>query len=107
MPFDAAPFLPQAPNNVPFESSNLFLDTLGVENPTLVQAQQAQNGDACVIDDAPAVVFARFFETTRKRVNGQIVFVQTEFSRWLSLSFPDDLGRRFIQENVRATLQLP
>lgn len=107
MSFDASPFLPQAPNGTPFQSANLFLDVLGTETPTLVQAQLAQNGDACVIDNAPAVVFARFFQTTRKRVNGQIVFVQTEFSKWLALSEPDPLGVRIIQESVRATLQLP
>lgn len=107
MPFDPSPFLPQPPNWTPFESNNLFIDVLGTETPTLVQAQLAQNGDACTIDNAPAVVFERFFQSTRKRVNGQIVTVQTEFSKWLALSPPDEFGTRVIQENVRATQQLP
>lgn len=88
-------------------STNLFLDLLGTETPTLVAAQSATAGDATLIDDASAVVRRRETVQVRRRINGQIQWVNEERTYWWRLSLPDSNGDRQIVEYVRATAQLP
>lgn len=88
-------------------STNLFLDLLGTEAPTLVPAQQAVAGDATLIDDAACVVRRLEVFQVRKRINGQIQWVNEQRTYWWRLSEPDTNGEQVISEYVRATAQLP
>lgn len=88
-------------------SENLFLDLLDTETPTLVAAQQAVAGDATLIDNASAVVRSRETVQVRRRINGQIQWVDEMRTHWWALLPPNSDGDRLIAEFVRATNQLP
>lgn len=100
-------FLSQPPNFIQVESANLWLDLFGTSNPEIVEdPEQAEEGQACLIKGNPSAIQKVEMVNSRKKVDGKIVYFSRKVSRFLQLSEPDELGRKFITLNSSFSDQL-
>lgn len=90
-------YLPQPPNYQLVESANLWLDLFGTSNPEVAEDPKlAVEGQACLVAGQPAAIHKIETVTSRKRVNGQIVYFERQVSHYLRLTVADELGRKFV-----------